>query len=124
MKKRIAILGSTGSIGTQALEVISAHPAQFEVFVITARENVDLLVKQALKCIPAHVVIANETKFKEVSDALYALPTEVHCGDQMLMDIVQLDEIDLVLTALVGFAGVYPTLSALEAGKDIALANK
>ena len=124
MKKRIAILGSTGSIGTQALEVISAHPAQFEVFVITARENVDLLVKQALKFIPAHVVIANETKFKEVSDALYALPTEVHCGDQMLMDIVQLDEIDLVLTALVGFAGVYPTLSALEAGKDIALANK
>lgn len=122
--KRIAILGSTGSIGTQALEVISAHPGQFEVAVITAKENVDLLLKQALKFVPAHVVITNELKFKEVSDALCALPTQVHCGEHMLSEIVQLEEVDLVLTALVGFAGVYPTLSALKAGKDIALANK
>ncbi len=124
MKKRIAILGSTGSIGTQALEVIAAHPDQFEVLVITARENVDLVVKQAMEFVPAHVVITNETKYQEVSDALCALPTQVHAGDRMLTDIVQLNEIDLVLTALVGFSGVYPTLSALKAGKDIALANK
>lgn len=124
MKKRIAILGSTGSIGTQALEVIAQHPTQFEVTVITARDNVDLLVKQAMEYIPAHVVITNELKFREVSDALCALPTQVHCGEQMLVDIVQEDQIDIVLTALVGFAGVYPTMSALKAGKDIALANK
>lgn len=124
MKKRIAILGSTGSIGTQALEVISHHPSRFEISVITARDNADLLVRQALEYFPAHVVIANESKYSEVADALYELPTEVHCGEKMLAEIVQKEEIDLVLTALVGFAGVYPTLSALRAGKNIALANK
>jgi 1-deoxy-D-xylulose-5-phosphate reductoisomerase len=124
MTKRIAILGSTGSIGTQALEVISHYPSQFEVTVLTARDNVDLLVKQAMEFIPDHVVITNELKFQEVSDALCALPTIVHCGEQMLMNIVQEEKIDMVLTALVGYAGVNPTMSALKAGKDIALANK
>lgn len=124
MKKRVAILGSTGSIGTQALEVISDHPEQFEVTVITARENVDLLISQAIKFMPPHVVITNDSKYKDVSDALSSMPIEVHSGDLMLEEIVQKDQIDLVLTALVGFAGVYPTLSALKSGKDIALANK
>lgn len=124
MKKRIAILGSTGSIGTQALEVISRHREEFEVTVLTARSNVDLLVQQALKFVPKHVVIANNECFREVNDALSALPVEVHAGEKMLSEIVNIEEIDIVLTALVGFAGVFPTLNALKAGKDIALANK
>ena len=124
MKKRIAILGSTGSIGTQALEVIGGHPEMFEVAVLTARDNVDLLVKQALEFIPSFVVITNELKFREVSDALKGLPTKVFSGENMLVEIVQKKEIDLVLSALVGFAGLYPTLAALGAGKDIAIANK
>ena len=124
MKKRIAILGSTGSIGTQALEVIGGHPEMFEVAVLTARDNVDLLVKQALEFIPSFVVITNKLKFREVSDALKGLPTKVFSGENMLVEIVQKKEIDLVLSALVGFAGLYPTLAALGAGKDIAIANK
>lgn len=122
--RRIAILGSTGSIGTQALEVIANHPDNFEVRVLTARENVDLLIQQALQFIPEHVVISNETKYREVADALGSLPTQVHSGEHSLAEIVKLENIDVVLTALVGFAGVLPTLNALEAGKNIALANK
>jgi 1-deoxy-D-xylulose-5-phosphate reductoisomerase len=124
VKKRIAILGSTGSIGTQALEVISRNLDLFEVTVLTGRSNVDLLVQQALKFVPKHVVIANNECFREVNDALSALPIEVHAGEIMLNEIVKIEEIDIVLSALVGFAGVFPTISALKAGKDIALANK
>lgn len=96
----------------------------FEVAVLTARDNVDLLVKQALEFIPSFVVITNKLKFREVSDALKGLPTKVFSGENMLVEIVQKKEIDLVLSALVGFAGLYPTLAALGAGKDIAIANK
>jgi 1-deoxy-D-xylulose-5-phosphate reductoisomerase len=124
VKKRIAILGSTGSIGTQALDVISRNLDLFEVTVLTGRSNVDLLVQQALKFVPKHVVIANNECFREVNDALSALPIEVHAGEIMLSEIVKIEEIDIVLSALVGFAGVFPTMSALKAGKDIALANK
>jgi 1-deoxy-D-xylulose-5-phosphate reductoisomerase len=124
MKKRIAILGSTGSIGTQALEVISRHPGEFEVTVLTARNNIDLLIKQTLEYVPRHIVITNEEKYQEVADALSAFPTEVHAGEMQLEQIVQIDEIDIVLTGLVGFAGLFPTISALKSGKNIALANK
>jgi 1-deoxy-D-xylulose-5-phosphate reductoisomerase len=124
MKKRVAILGSTGSIGTQALEVISHNQQEFEVTVLTARNNVDLLIQQALTYIPQHVVITNPENYTAVTDALCALPTKVHSGEKMLSEIVQIEEIDIVLTALVGFAGLFPTISALKAGKDIALANK
>ncbi|MBA7617281.1 1-deoxy-D-xylulose 5-phosphate reductoisomerase [subsurface metagenome] len=96
----------------------------FEVTVLTARENVELLVEQAIKFEPEHVVITNEEKYKVVADALSSLSTVVHSGDKMLEQIVKIEEIDIVLTALVGFAGLFPTVSALEAGKNIALANK
>lgn len=124
MKKRVAILGSTGSIGTQALDVISSHPNEFEVTVLTARSNVNLLVEQALKFVPLHVVISDRQHYSTVSDALHGLPTKVHTGEEMISQVVLIDEIDIVLTALVGFAGLYPTISALQSGKDIALANK
>jgi 1-deoxy-D-xylulose-5-phosphate reductoisomerase len=124
VKKRVAILGSTGSIGTQALEVISKNPEIFEVTVLTARNNVELLVEQALKFMPRHVVISNNESYRDVQDALLALPIEVHAGEKMIGEIVNIEEIDIVLTALVGFAGVYPTINALKAGKEIALANK
>jgi 1-deoxy-D-xylulose-5-phosphate reductoisomerase len=124
MKKRVAILGSTGSIGTQALEVISSLPSEFEVTVLTARSNADLLIQQALKFVPLHVVISNKEYYPLVKDSLQGLPTDVHGGEEMIAEIVKIDEIDIVLTALVGFAGLYPTIAALNAGKDIALANK
>ncbi|MBN1597293.1 MAG: 1-deoxy-D-xylulose-5-phosphate reductoisomerase [Bacteroidales bacterium] len=124
MRKRVAILGSTGSIGTQALEVISKHPEIFEVTIITARSNVELLISQALEFIPKHVVISNENEFHAVYDALSALPIKVHGGDNALSQVVRIDEVDIVLTALVGFAGLIPTLNALKAKKDVALANK
>lgn len=124
MRKRVAILGSTGSIGTQALEVIAQHSGSFEVTVLTARNNVDLLVEQALKFVPKHVVVTNPENYTDVRDALSGLTTEVHSGHEMLSEIVQDDAIDIVLTALVGFAGLLPTVSALNAGKEIALANK
>ncbi len=124
MKKRVGILGSTGSIGTQTLEVVAAHPEAFEVVFLTARNNADLLIQQALQFVPSHVVVANDENFEAVRDALHALPTQVHCGEHMLAEIVQLPGLDMVLTALVGFAGLIPTMKALEAGKDIALANK
>jgi 1-deoxy-D-xylulose-5-phosphate reductoisomerase len=124
MRKRVAILGSTGSIGTQTLDVISYHPEIFEVFVITARHNIELLIEQAIRFIPKHVVVTNEKLYQDVSDALKELPTEVHTGDKNLSEIVRLEQIDIVLIALVGFAGLLPTIKALESGKDIALANK
>lgn len=124
MAKRIGILGSTGSIGTQALEVISHHPEEFSLSFLTARNNVELLIKQAHEFVPAYVVVSREENYAEVKDALSALPTKVLAGSDQLAEIVQIDDLDLVLTALVGFSGLLPTVRALEAGKDIALANK
>jgi 1-deoxy-D-xylulose-5-phosphate reductoisomerase len=123
-KKHIAILGSTGSIGTQALDVIAAHPEKFEVEVLTAQSNADLLIEQAKKFKPNAVVIGNENYYKQVKEALIPLDIKVFAGESALASVVQMDTIDLVLTALVGYAGLKPTIKAIEAGKTIALANK
>ncbi len=123
-KKRIAILGSTGSIGTQALEVIGNHEDLFHLEVLSAYSNTRLIIEQALRFVPDHVVIIDDTRYGEVVDALSTLPTEVHCGEEALAQIVTLDTIDIVLTALVGFAGLKPTINAVKHGKKIALANK
>ena len=124
MKKKIAILGSTGSIGTQALDVIRAHSDKFEAYILTAGSNADLLIKQAREFMPDAVVIAAEDKYQSVSDALADLPIKVYTGQQALCDVCQCAEVDMVLTAMVGFAGLRPTVSALRARKPIALANK
>jgi 1-deoxy-D-xylulose-5-phosphate reductoisomerase len=123
-KKRIAILGSTGSIGTQALEVIATHPAAFEVEVLTAQNNVDLLIQQAVKFKPNAVVISNETLYEKLKEALKNEDIKVYAGENALASVVQMETIDLVLTALVGYAGLRPTIKAIESGKNIALANK
>jgi 1-deoxy-D-xylulose-5-phosphate reductoisomerase len=123
-KKHIAILGSTGSIGTQALEVLEANPDSFELEVLTAHSSADLLIEQALKFKPNCVVIGDETQFKKVQAALFDEGIKVFAGADSLAQVVQMDEIDVVLTALVGYAGLRPTLAAIEAGKHIALANK
>ncbi|WP_456461185.1 1-deoxy-D-xylulose-5-phosphate reductoisomerase [Reichenbachiella sp.] len=124
VKKKISILGSTGSIGTQALEVIEANPDHFELEAITANENADLLIKQAIQFRPNLVVIANEDKYQQVFDALDHLDIKVYAGENALCHAAELEEVDVVLTALVGYAGLKPTLRAIEAGKAIALANK
>jgi len=123
-KKHIAILGSTGSIGTQALEVIGAHPDYFEVEVLTAQNNADLLIEQSLRFKPNAVVIVNEEYYAKVHDALDPKDIKVYAGENALASVVQMDTIDLVLTALVGYSGLRPTIKAIEAGKPIALANK
>ena len=123
-KKRIAILGSTGSIGTQALEVIAAHPQSFEVEVLTAQNNADLLIAQAIAFQPNVVVIGNESLHGKVAAALANQPIKVYAGEKSLASVVQMESIDIVLTALVGYAGLIPTLKAIGAGKNIALANK
>ncbi len=123
-KKRIAILGSTGSIGRQALEVIAANEDHFEVEVITAQQNAELLIAQARKFKPNAVVIGADESYQTVKDALAAEPIKVFSGHQALESVVQMESIDLVLTALVGYAGLKPTIKAIEAGKAIALANK
>jgi 1-deoxy-D-xylulose-5-phosphate reductoisomerase len=124
MRKRIAILGSTGSIGTQALEVIQQNPDKFEVEVITANNNVDILIAQAKKFQPNAVVIANPDKYKIVSEALKNEPIKVYAGTDALNQVVQMETVDLVLTAMVGYSGLIPTYNAIKAGKNIALANK
>ena len=123
-KKRIAILGSTGSIGTQALEVITAHPDSFEVEILAAGNNADLLIKQSLRFKPNAVVIGNEEHYEKVRDALSADPVKVYCGADALAQVVGFDTVDVVLTAMVGFSGLRPTIEAIRAGKEIALANK
>lgn len=123
-KKHIAILGSTGSIGTQALDVLEANPDVFELEVLTAHASADLLIEQALKFKPNCVVIGKEELFKKVQDALFDEGIKVFAGAESLAQVVQMEEIDMVLTALVGYAGLRPTLAAIEAGKHIALANK
>jgi 1-deoxy-D-xylulose-5-phosphate reductoisomerase len=124
MKKRIAILGSTGSIGTQSLEVIAQNPDDFEVEVLTANNNVELLVQQAKKFQPNVVVIANKEKYAFVSEALKNEDIKVYAGAEALSQVVEMDTIDLVLTAMVGYSGLVPTYNAVKAGKNIALANK
>ncbi len=123
-KKGIAILGSTGSIGTQALEVIESYPDLFDLQVITAQSNADLLIQQALKFQPNAVVIGDEAKYQLVKDALFDEGIQVYAGAESLCQVVEYTEVNTVLTALVGYAGLKPTLAAIEAGKDIALANK
>jgi 1-deoxy-D-xylulose-5-phosphate reductoisomerase len=122
--RRIALLGSTGSIGTQALDVIAAHPEEFQVEVLTAQHNAALLIEQALHFHPNAVVIGDESKRQMVSDALWTAGIKVFSGSKALTQIVESEEIDTVLTALVGAAGLEPTLKAIECGKHIALANK
>ena len=124
MKRKIAILGSTGSIGTQALEVIEEHPDMFEAYALTAHHQVDLLIRQARRFMPEVVVIANEQHYLELKEALADLPVKVWAGADAIAQIVRMEPIDMVLTALVGYAGLRPTIAALEAGKAIALANK
>ncbi len=123
-KRHIAILGSTGSIGTQALEVIQQHPDKFVVEVLTAENNVDLLIAQSRTFKPNAVVIANEAHYEKVHAALDPLDIKVYAGTNALASVVQMDTIDVVLTALVGCAGLLPTVKAIESGKNIALANK
>lgn len=123
-KKKIAILGSTGSIGTQALEVIAAHTDVFEVEVLTAQRNADLLIEQAKQFNPNAVVIGDDAHYEKVKAALLPLDIKVFAGENALASVVQMDSIDLVLTALVGYSGLKPTIKAIEAGKNIALANK
>lgn len=123
-KKFIAILGSTGSIGTQALEVIAAHPENLQVEVLTAQNNAALLIEQAKRFNPNAVVIVNESLYPQVKDALVPLDIKVYTGEKSLNAVVEMDSIDLVLTALVGYSGLKPTINAIQAGKNIALANK
>jgi 1-deoxy-D-xylulose-5-phosphate reductoisomerase len=122
--KNIAILGSTGSIGTQALDVIRAHPDKFGVEVLTANGNAGLLITQAIEFQPNAVVITDESKYTAVKEALASHPIKVFSGEQSLCEVVQFENIHLVLTALVGYAGLNPTIHAIRAKKHIALANK
>jgi 1-deoxy-D-xylulose-5-phosphate reductoisomerase len=123
-KKHVAILGSTGSIGTQTLDVIQAHPDQFSVEVLTAQNNADLLIQQAITHQPNCVVIANGALYTKVKEGLSHLDVKVYAGQKALQQVVEMDTIDVVLTALVGFSGLLPTLNAISCGKAIALANK
>ena len=123
-KRRIAILGSTGSIGTQTLDVIRRHPDMFEVELISARRNVDLLTKQAIEFDAANVVICEESKYKETAYALQDKGIKVWSGVDSLCELVKMSSVDIVVGAMVGFSGLRPTLAALEAGKTVALANK
>lgn len=124
MKKKIAILGSTGSIGTQALDVIAANIDLFEVEVLTAQSNADLLIEQAVKFKPNVVVIGEETLYDKVNAALDPLDIKVYCGQKSLASVVENENVHTVLTALVGYSGLIPTINAIKAGKHIALANK
>jgi 1-deoxy-D-xylulose-5-phosphate reductoisomerase len=124
LKRKIAILGSTGSIGTQALSVIASNPDLFEVEVLTANNSYDTLIQQALTHMPNAVVIGNKDKYAFVKDALSSTDIKVYAGADAIAQIVEMDTIDIVLTAMVGFSGLRPTISAINAKKTIALANK
>ncbi len=124
MKKRLAILGSTGSIGTQALEVIEAHPDLFSVEILSAHRNADLLIQQAGKYQPNAVVVTDEAQYEKVKKALDNTTIKVFGGSKALCEVVQWDDVDMVLAAIVGFAGLHSTLAAIDAGKQIAIANK
>lgn len=124
MKRHLAILGSTGSIGTQALDVVEANPEIFTVEVLTAQNNADLLIEQAIKFKPNTVVISNENLYDKVFSALDAHDIKVYAGEKALASVVQMESVNMVLTALVGYVGLIPTIAAIKAGKHIALANK
>ena len=124
MKRNIAILGSTGSIGTQALDVVREHPEQFEIYALTANNNLGLLIKQAREFQPEVVVIACEEKYNQLKEALHDLPIKVWAGSDAIAQVVESQPIDMVLTAMVGYSGLKPTINAIKAGKAIALANK
>lgn len=124
MKKQIAILGSTGSIGSQALQVIEEHAGLYEVYALTANNRVELLIEQARKFQPEVVIIANEDKYAQLRDALIDLPIKVYAGMDAICQMVQSQPIHIVLTAMVGYSGLKPTINAIKAGKAIALANK
>ena len=124
MKKKIAILGSTGSIGTQTLEVIEAHPEQFEVETITARDNVELLARQAVKFQPNSVVIGNKEHYSRLKEALAQHPIKVFAGNEAIEQVAAMPSVDTVMAAMVGFSGLAPVIKAIEAGKHISLANK
>ena len=123
-KRTIAILGSTGSIGTQTLQVVDEHPDKFEVYAITANTRVEELIQQARKFMPEAVVIADESKYQQLKEALGNLPIKVYSGYEAICQIVESKPIDIVVTAMVGFSGLRPTINAIKAGKAIALANK
>ncbi len=123
-KKQIAILGSTGSIGTQSLEVLAANDSLFEVYALTANNNIDLLIQQARKFNPEMVAIGNESHYNQLKDALSDLPIKVFAGIDSIAQIAEMQPIDIVLTAMVGYSGLKPTMNAIKAGKKIALANK
>lgn len=123
-KRRIAILGSTGSIGTQTLDVVRRHPDLFEVELISARSSVDLLIRQAVEFNAANVVICDEARYREVAETLQPRGVKVWAGIDSLCQLVRQPEVDIVVGAMVGFSGLRPTLAALEAGKIVALANK
>src|SRR5690606_22235855 len=123
-KKRVAIMGSTGSIGTQALEVVRYYPDLFEIEILTAKTNADLLIKQALEFKPNAVVIGDEAHYENVKTALAATDVKVFAGDDALVEVADFDSYDIMLAAIVGFAGLKPTLQAVSKGKLIALANK
>jgi 1-deoxy-D-xylulose-5-phosphate reductoisomerase len=123
-KKGLAILGSTGSIGTQTLEVVDAHPEKFTIEVLTAGSNAQLLIAQALKYQPNTVVIGDESLYDQVFEALDSHDIKVYCGGKAIADVVTMESVDVVLTAMVGYAGLIPTINAIKAGKTIALANK
>jgi 1-deoxy-D-xylulose-5-phosphate reductoisomerase len=122
--KNIAVLGSTGSVGTQTLEVIKDNPQLFSIFMLTANANAYLLIEQAIAFLPKYAIICDETKYQQVKEALAHLPIKVLAGHQAIKETVTHPDIDIVLTAMVGFAGLEPTINAIKAGKDIALANK
>lgn len=123
-KKRIALLGSTGSIGTQTLEVVKTYPDLFEISVLTANRNVDLLIEQALIYRPNVVVVVDEAGYEKANEVLFKEGIKVYTGEEALAAVTEMDEVDIVLTALVGFSGLKPTIRAINAGKNIALANK
>lgn len=123
-KRNIAILGSTGSIGTQALDVISRYPDRFTAYALVANNQIDLLIQQARTFLPEIVVIANELLYAQLKEALNDLPIKIWCGSEAVEQVVQDEQIDMVLTAMVGFCGLKPTINAIRAGKNIALANK
>ncbi len=123
-RKRIAILGSTGSIGTQALDIIRDYPDLFEAQVLVANNNIELLINQAREFEPDAVVIADKSKYQRLKDSLSDIPVKVYAGDDAVEQIAAMDSVDIVLTAMVGFSGLLPTIRAIEAGKIIALANK
>ena len=122
--KHIAILGSTGSIGTQTLNVVRRHPERFEVEVLVAGSNADLLIAQALEFRPNVAVIADKGQYAKVNEALSQTETKVFAGEGAICDAVQMESVDLVVAAIVGFAGLVPTMQAIRSGKTIALANK